>query len=84
MQGHPPTLATLGEPTSPNTFEPFRLNFIRSLRAVRGENDSKQSDEIQATNRLDEKQNVGSTHLAGSPFFGGKVPNLAILSPYQH
>ena len=54
-------------------FEAFSLNFIRLLRVVRGENDSKQLDEIQATNRLDEKQNVGSTHLAGSPFFDGKV-----------
>ena len=54
-------------------FEPFSLNFIRLLRVVRGENDSNQLDEIHATNRLDEKQNVGSTHLAGSPFFDGKV-----------
>ena len=54
-------------------FEACSLNFILLLRVVGGENDSKQSDEIQATNRFDEKQNVGSTHLAGSPFFDGRV-----------
>ena len=75
MQGHPLTLAgrTKFSYTSIQNFDAFSLNFIRLLRVVREENDSKQSDEIQATNRLNEKQNVGSTHLAGSPFFDGKV-----------